>query len=71
MVIPAFVGEGVIRGLRSFGKVENRLIPLQNHGVKTMSMGYLLRKLVRLLRRREVTASLLIDDLKNPSSQHK
>lgn len=24
--------------------VENRLIPLQNHGVKTMSIGYLLRE---------------------------
>lgn len=25
--------------------VENKLVPLQNHGVKTMSIGYLLREL--------------------------
>lgn len=30
---------------------ENKLLPLQNHGVKTMSIGYLLRKSLRYIHR--------------------
>lgn len=37
-----------LMGLEKAGDPElssaNKLVPLQNHGVKTMSMGYLLRK---------------------------